>query len=325
MTLAAIVAVLATVGPVLAAECIAVSGDRIVASEMAQAYPGFAALAGDLELVPAPFGGGRRLMSAAEAERLARRFGVEASSGGDGVKESCFTRRVRTLEPGEVIDALRNALPEDARRETQIELMDFSRYPVPVGELSFVAPASARELVLWRGAVRAAAGRSTPVWARARMSKPEKVWIAQRDLVPGRPIEPDDVKLEMRTGSPLKGGAPAAEPSGRMPRRMIRMGETVAANQTVAAPDVAAGTPIEVEARQAGVRLRFPAVAEAPAAVGEKVWLRIAGSGRRVQAQLTGPGTAEISEQEISRNVEKTVAGAGGGLRARGRGPVAQK
>lgn len=323
----AAILILAAQAPARAGDCVAVAGDRIVAAELARAHPVFAALAADLDLLPAPVAGGRRLLKAGETVRLAQRLGLQLSPEAPRL-DLCFVRQVQPLSPEAIVEALARLLPPD----TEIELADYSRYPVPAGDLQFTAaPAHAASslsntAILWRGAVRSPGGRSTPVWARVRLSRSQKLWIARRDLAAGRPIEAADLELEVRKTSPFS--APPGnleEITGRAPRRTIRGGDPVLPAQTVEPPEVRAGSQVEVESRNAGVRLRFPAVAETSGRTGESIWVRQAGSGNRFPAIVTGRGMAEKKQQEDSPHAGSPALDARGPVRTGRWSQVAQR
>ena len=81
MTLRMLLLVLAALVPA-GAQCLPVSGERILAGDMARAVPVFAGLAPELALGSAPAAGARRTYGAAELTRLARRYGLAARTGG---------------------------------------------------------------------------------------------------------------------------------------------------------------------------------------------------------------------------------------------------
>ena len=126
MIMAAVLFELAALAPAAGA-CVPLSSERIRAGDMARAVAAFADLSPELVLGYAPAGGQRRL-EAAEMARLARRYGLAVQPGA----EVCFVRRVEVLTGDRVAGALRAALPG-----ARIEVLDFSRQPIPHGDLHF--------------------------------------------------------------------------------------------------------------------------------------------------------------------------------------------
>ena len=94
----------------LAADCVPVSGDRILAADLGRAVPAFAALSPELSLGYAPAPGARRTFSAAELARLAKRYGVTADPG----VEACVIRPARILTCEQVAAVMQARLPMPA-------------------------------------------------------------------------------------------------------------------------------------------------------------------------------------------------------------------
>src|SRR5256885_11100107 len=147
MKLAALFAIVITAS----AACLPVTGDRIVARDVAAVTPAFAALDPELALAFAPLPGVQRNLGGPELVRIASRFGLKLSSAPD----ICFEVPTRKLTRDEVLAAMQAALPD-----VEIELLDMSRYPIPEGSVSFARAGlnafpllTAESAVLWRGRV----------------------------------------------------------------------------------------------------------------------------------------------------------------------------
>jgi flagella basal body P-ring formation protein FlgA len=212
----------------LAATCIAIEGDRIRAADLAAAVPAFAALAPEETLGYAPAPGSRRMLSARELGRIAGRYGI-ALPAAPGL---CVERAMERLTEERVLAALRTAT---GNPEARIELVEFSRYPVPRGDLEFTragyaavgqglalrqprkppsgaeSPAQPERLphksdssrgavsalpVVWRGKLKYAGNRSVPVWARVRIAVSGTRLVAAEDLPAGRPIQASQLRME---------------------------------------------------------------------------------------------------------------------------------
>jgi hypothetical protein len=152
-----------------APECRTVEADRIVIGDLAGAVPEFRNADPGVPIGYSPVPGATRLLSAAEIGRLAVVHNVELPAS----VSACFKRKVQTLSPEAILKVMKAALPE-----AFVELIEFSRSPVPVGEIEFPAvrlgrpPAGNPDApVLWRGAVKDT-HRSYPVWARVKVVRP---------------------------------------------------------------------------------------------------------------------------------------------------------
>ena len=108
-------------------------------------------------------------------------------------RDICIERTTSPLDPATVLETLRRQLPQ-----ARIEIVEYSRQPVPEGELEFPlaglrgTPADG----FWSGWVRYAGGRRFPVWVKVKAVILETRVVAAEALVPGRPIEAGQVRLE---------------------------------------------------------------------------------------------------------------------------------
>jgi Chaperone for flagella basal body P-ring formation len=188
----------------LAAACVAVEGERILISDLAKTVPAFRAAPGEEALGFAPAPGARRILFPREIERLAVRYGVETVPGAG----ACFELAAAPLSEARVSDAL-GRIFEGAG--VSWKLVEFSRYPVPPGEIEFAAPPAppGTRPVLVRGRIRYGEGRSYPVWARVEIARPP------REVERG-----DTVAVEVSSGAALLKFEARAESGGRL-------GETV--------------------------------------------------------------------------------------------------
>jgi hypothetical protein len=205
-----------------AASCLVVEGDRILMADLAKAVPEFSAAAGGEAIGLAPAPRMVRRFFAPEIERLAKAHGIEVPPGAT----ACFEGAAEVLTEARVLEALAKAEPDG---ETRISLVEFSRYPVPHGELEFgPAPQAANgQPVLWRGRVNFGVNRSAEVWARVRLARPS------------REVERSDtVAVEVRSGAALLKFDAQAESGGKAGERV-----------TVRNPGTGARFSAEVEAK----------------------------------------------------------------------------
>ena len=137
------------------AACLPVTGDRILASDLARADARFAALPGALPLAFAP-----HVFQVAELERIARANGVAVTS----LAEVCFEMQLHAPAEADFLDAMRRSLPASAA----ITMVEMFPSPIPAGAIVF--PATTREPQIWRGYVQYTPTRRFPIWARVAVS-----------------------------------------------------------------------------------------------------------------------------------------------------------
>src|SRR5262249_27443988 len=144
------------------AGCVAIGAgsDRVLLRDLSPAFPALAADQLDTPIALAPAPGVQRRFDLVELRRLAARFHLAEPTG-----EICVQRHTPNLAPAHILGALRALMPS-----AQIELLDYTRGPVPEGELEF-SPNGPPSTGVWSGAVRYAEGRRFPVWAKVRLTQ----------------------------------------------------------------------------------------------------------------------------------------------------------
>ncbi|MGA3039995.1 MAG: flagellar basal body P-ring formation chaperone FlgA [Bryobacteraceae bacterium] len=277
---------LAALAPALA-QCLPVSGERILAGDMARAVPVFAGMPPELALGYAPAAGARRTYGAAELARLARRYGLAVEPG----VEVCFMRPFETLTPERVDTALRAALPA-----AQIDVMEFSRQPVPAGELRF--PVSALQAApagspwLWHGVVSASGRDDFPVWAKVRIQVSAMRVTATEALAPGRPIERAQLREDPYKGPP---GLPdLAQVVGWVPRRPIPAGTAIERQWLEAPSEVERGERVRVEVQSGRARVILEGQAQSSGRRGEIIGVRNPANGKILRARVADRGRAVV-------------------------------
>ena len=182
-----------------AAACIPVEGDSILMSDLAKAVPAFASAPATEAIGLAPAPKVRRTFLPPQLERLANAHGIELAAG----TVACFEGAAEVLTEARILEALTKAA---AGSKAAIGLIEFSRYPVPHGQLEFGPPPETEgsQPALWRGRVTYGANRSVPVWARVKLEMPP------REVERGQ-----TVAVEVRSGAALLKLDAAAESGGK--------------------------------------------------------------------------------------------------------------
>jgi len=273
------------------AQCVPVPGERILARDLARALPVFAGLPPELALGYAPAPGARRVYAAAELGRLARRYGLAVEPG----MEACFARPAETLTPDRVAAAAASSMPAAG-----IEVLDFSRQPVPPGELRFPlsglenprASASPSGL-LWRGRICRPGQEDFPVWARVHLRVSGVRVRAAEALSPAAPIAGTQIRAEAYEGSP---GLPGpSEVVGRRPRKPIPAGTLIEAQMLEAPEDVRRGDRVQVEVWSGRARLSLEGQAQASGRRGETIPVRNPANGKIFRASVRDRGEVSVA------------------------------
>jgi flagella basal body P-ring formation protein FlgA len=268
------------------AGCVPVAGERILARDLARVLPAFAALPPDLALGYAPSPGAVRTYTHAELSRLARHYGLAI----EGEAETCFRGPIEILTHARVMAAMQAALPSAG-----IEVVDFSRQPVPPGELRFpvsgLAASQASEappMSFWRGYIRRAGWDDFPVWARARVKISGTRAVAVEALPPGKPVERTQLRVEAYQGPARFPGL--SEIVGRVPTRPIAAGDVILPQWLTAPKEVVQGERVRVEVRSGKARLLLEGQAQSAGRRGEIIPVRNPATGKVFRAKVEDRG-----------------------------------
>ncbi len=305
--------------------CVQVSGDRILARDLVAAVPELAALPADEPLGFAPVPGTRRLLSGQELAYWAGRHGIRLEPGPALCVERATERLTRQRLEATLGAVLKDATPA-GMPAPRFEVLDFSRYPVPPGELEFSrsglpVPPRAGLPVIWRGRVLYGGHRSVPIWARIRVVVSGEAVVATENLGAGRRIESAQVRLATLEWFPF-GEAPVRqldEVVGRLPRRSLRAGAPVLASALVSPQQVERGQTVAVEVRSGSAQLRLEGRAESGGNAGDAITVRNPDSGKRFPARVDGQGKVVVhAYPNTPAQSGRPVVPAGNGV-ARGR------
>lgn len=274
----------------LHAGCLPVEGDRIFARDVAAAIPEFAKIPAGEVIGLAPLPTVRRVMSGGELARVARKFGLEIVVPVD----VCFESPTEVLTSGKVLEQIKSTVAKDG---VEVELIEFSRYAVPVGVLSFprsglnVHPLlTDQSIVFWRGKVTYDGTKSFAVWARVRMGISRERLIAAETIRAGSVVTGQQVRMEQVKQFPLEEqpAVMAGDVVGQVARRTITAGQMVMAAFVTPPKEVTRGAEVSVVVKADGARLSLPALAESSGAVGETVSLKNPGNGRTFRGVVSG-------------------------------------
>ena len=278
------------------AGCLAASAgsDWVLARDLAPGFPGLAAVNPETPLAPAPLAGVRRVFRIAELRRLALGLKVEAAPEQD----ICIERKTSPLDPATVLEALRRQLPQ-----ARIEIVEYSRQPVPEGDLEFPLSGLRGTAAdgFWSGCVRYAGGRRFPVWVKVKALVPEARVVAATALVPGRRIEAGQLRLETGEYFPQPGAMAASveEVAGQASRVAVARGVAIRRQWLDSPREIARGDSVLVLAQVGGARLELECVAEAPGSTGQSIPVRNPATGKRFVARVEGKGRASVGKGDL--------------------------
>ncbi|MFB3776027.1 MAG: flagellar basal body P-ring formation chaperone FlgA [Bryobacteraceae bacterium] len=292
------------IGPLLVAlsmtGCLPVDSDRIVAKDLAPASAALAALPPETPLGYAPAPGSRRILRAAELKRLAAPGDLPLENG----TEICVVRSLEPLTQERLIASMRASLPEAGAR---IEVIEFSSFPVPRGELRFPLSGLRRPPlktpggpVLWKGYVEYAPRRRYPVWARVRIAVRTARVLARVDLAAGAVVEAGQLRLESSEGFlPANTSASSIEQvAGRVLRRPVRAGAEVPLSILAEPKEVERGDTVRVQAASGLATVEISGRAESSGSRGDTVVVRNLSSGRSFRARVQGKGSVAVAIDE---------------------------
>jgi len=276
-----------------AASCVAVDGEKILARDLAPAGEAFASLAPDTEMGYAPSPGARRILHAAELSRMiARRGGVPGT-----LREICIERATEKLTDESLAAALRIAVGSS---QATIEILDWSRYPVPHGEIQFPtggrSPLGGGEF-LWRGYVRYGSSRRFAIWARVRVWVRQQRVVARVALPAGKSIRPEQLGVEEVEASAFDARPEESVDgvAGWLPRHSLAAGTPILPGLLEAPLEIHSGDSVTVEVSNGLARLRFDALAGAGGRRGELIPVRNPATGKSFRARVEGAGKVSIA------------------------------
>jgi flagella basal body P-ring formation protein FlgA len=293
-----------------ALECRVVNDDVIRMRDLAAAEPVFSVVDGDVAVGYSPLPGSIRILQGAQLARLGKRNGIA-----DGeFRDVCFQRAMRQLDQQELLNAFHHAL---AIPTAEVDLVDFSRYPAPVGDLVF--PRSGLALsttvpLLWKGyIVYGSGGHHFPVWARVRLHVSLKRVVATDNLVTGKPIRTDQLRIEPLDGVPdtLAPAQSLDQVVGKTLLKPVRRGATVSLDDVSTSFSIRRGNKVDVDFRSRVMHLRFEAEAEMDGRFGDRIRLRNPQSGITFLAEVSGKDQARVVMDEETVPVGADLRAAG--------------
>jgi flagella basal body P-ring formation protein FlgA len=264
--------------------CLTIAGSEILAGDLASGNALFATINPDAVFGFAPMPGARRALLGRELAAFARRNGDPVDN--TPIADLCVERQAAPLRGADILAALEKATGIPAAR---IELLDYSRQPMPGGALEFrwdtlsVPVGGNPDIpVIWRGRLNYDAQHSLTIWAKVRISVERPVVTAATDLVPGRSIELQQLQIASKRVFPSSTGfldSPDAV-RGKVVSRLIRAGQPVLVSLLREPNDVTAGEKVQVRVVDGSANVSFEGTALASGRKGTAIPVRNPAGGR---------------------------------------------
>ncbi len=192
----------------------------------------------------------------------------------DSTAAVCFERAAAPLSLSQLEAALRHSLGDSIK----VEITDFSRYPVPPGELQFsrsglnFPPAGNPETaVLWLGHVIYDTSRHLPVWVRVKLATTRTVLVAAQPILSGQVIDAQQVRSEHRAMFPFPdvSAVDPAQAIGRVVRRSLAAGMVISNDMLSYPPAVSRGETVMVRVEDGAAHLHLTAMSQASGRIGD--------------------------------------------------------
>jgi flagella basal body P-ring formation protein FlgA len=283
--------------------CYAVQGAQIRMGDLAAAGVVFAAgLDAGLVVGYAPSGNARRTVNGEELSRLARLNGFSATAF---AKPVCFVRAAGVVEKGSLQRALDTALNLP---DAQLEIVDFTRVPLPQGKLQFerarlMAPPEAHPdaPVLWHGQVVTDGGQHFPFWARVRVTVRQSRVVTTQYLAAGSLLKPSDLRVEEYAGFPLTLDIAQRleQVAGQELQRAYRAGSALKITDIAAPSDVVRGARVHVSVANGAARLELEGDARGRGHVGDVIQVSNPTTKKMFLARISGKDHVEVTEEKL--------------------------
>jgi flagella basal body P-ring formation protein FlgA len=277
-------------GALLLMNCLAVNAasDRVTAADLEPAFPGLESVPPDTPLGIAPAPGVARVFRIPELKTIAEGFHLVPPTG-----EICIQRTVAPPDPGRMLAAMQKTLPK-----ARIEILDFSRRPVPEGDIEFPrsglreGPAG----TFWSGNIRYGDNHLFSIWAKVAVWVKVQRVVALSDLQPGDTISEGQIRLELRDEFPTPDNFPDSTQQvlGQLARTPIRAGSVIRAMQLEAPKQVLSGEMVTVDVWSGGAHLKLEARAEGSGARGQAIPVLNPATQKRFWARVDGKGRVSV-------------------------------
>jgi flagella basal body P-ring formation protein FlgA len=277
-------------------ECITITGDKILARDLAKAIPEFGLAPPDEVLGYAPIPGLTRSFRPAEIAAFALRLKTPLAD--ENPRTACVVSAAEVLTEEQIRAGI---LPAIQYPVVSLKILDFSRSAMPPGKLEFPETGLAHSslntpgTVVWHGRVVTDSGRSFPVWAKLSLVVQAKTIVSLRNIEKSRMVTLDDVGSLNETPFPLPEGVLTSldEAIGRSAVRNLAPGTPILKWMLEQTKDVLQGQIVHVDAVCGDAHLSFEAQAQNSGRRGDEITVRNP-NGRSFRARVTEKDRVEV-------------------------------
>lgn len=201
---------------------------------------------------------------------------------------------VRSLAASDVLPAMQKALEGS---NAEIEILEVSHFPAPVGEIEFSLkdlnpPAKPTGPTRWRGFVRLEVDRKFAIWAIVKITSERQRVVATERLEVGQPISMGQIREETYRGFPFakNGWVATKDVIGRAPLRTLSVGHEVSPEVMSDPIIVSSGEELTAKFRVGRLSVRTPVISLGSARAGQRVAVRNIASKKILEARVDSPG-----------------------------------
>lgn len=286
--------------------CQLIDRDYIVAGDLVAAIPAFAQMPADFNLGYLPSSGESRTLRGADLQRIATNRAV--SSG--ALPDVCFQRRTFVPSAEQIRKAMLASLDISGAK---IDVVSSSQRPVPMGELvfprdGFQVPhgASPPQDLLWHGSVRYDETKTALIWAKVRITAPMTRVVPVTSLTPGKPIQKNQVRLEICEDFPLDETLARSldDVVNRIPKSTLQALMPIHKTQVERPPDVAKGDLVTVSVIGGAMRMSLEGTAQTAGITGGVIVVRNPSSGKDFRAQVTGKDQVMVALHDAGGQIQ---------------------
>lgn len=281
--------------------CLAISTDKVLAKNLAEREPEFAALEPDLPFTFAPLPGIQRVLSRRELGAFLLRNGAKSS---DFLQDLCIERETARIKEADLATAIRSAVK---LADVHVQILDYSHQPMPPGVLQFKAETVSLHAlrpfdgpIIWPGRLLYDGRRSAAIWVRAMVWVERELVVADTDIRAGELVTSENVQLERVHEFPLENNFARSleDVLGFKSRIMIRKGCPLSLAQLDRPWTIFKGDKVLVRVIAGLTHLTLEAIAISSGHSGDEVTLRNPETGRTFRAVVEAKGTAVLHQRD---------------------------
>jgi len=279
-------------------DCVMVSRDKILAQDLGAAVPLLQGLDPETVIGFAPRPGVQRILTTRDLILIAQKHGLDARDAAS--PNICVERMARAVSPEEMKAALASAI---GGSDVAIELLEFSKEPLPPGQLEFNSRNLGRPLgdnpeipVIWHGAMRYDGQSKAPVWAKVKVSIACSLFVAAANIPAGSVIQAEQIKEIPGRQFPFLPSTIQSPQAiiGKIARRGISAGQRFATSMLEEPTEIARGDTVHVVVLDGSAILSLDAIAESSGRKGESILLHNPSTGRNFRAEVEERGRATL-------------------------------